>query len=73
MAMLDEAMVNVPNVAPADLSIDAIREAIAAQAWGWWYVHQDDVIVSRKVLFWTVSIRVRDLHGLFVRLFGEQP
>lgn len=71
MAMLDEAMVSVPMGAQ-DISIDDIKAAIARQAWGWYYANQDDVIFSRRILgFWPVTIRVRDLHPLFIRLFGD--
>lgn len=71
MAMLDDAMVSV-DVSPQDVTIDLIKEAIARQAWGWYDVHKDDVILSRKILFFAVNIHVRDLHGLFVRLFGPE-
>lgn len=40
--------------------------------WGWYLRHTDDVIVKRKILFFSVTIRVRDLHALFVQLFGPE-
>lgn len=73
MAMIDEAVVSVPGAAPEDgVTVDDIKEAISRQAWGWYYVHQAEEIISRKVLFWRVTIYVRDLRPLFVKLFGEQ-
>lgn len=41
--------------------------------WGWFLRHSDDVIIKRKILFFSVTIRVRDLHALFVQLFGPEP
>lgn len=70
MAMLDEAIISVPMGAQ-DISIDDIKAAIARQAWGWFYTHQEDVVFDRKVLFWTVKVRIRDLYPVFVRLFGD--
>lgn len=41
--------------------------------WGWYLRHQDDIIIRRKILFLAIKIRVRDLHPLFVQLFGPEP
>jgi hypothetical protein len=73
MAMIDDAIVSVPGATPEDgVTIDDIKQAIARQAWGWFYVHQGDVVFSHKVFFWTINVHVRDLRPLFVKLFGEQ-
>lgn len=36
--------------------------------WMWYHQNQDAVVLKR----WFFSIRVKDLHSLFVRLFGEE-
>lgn len=41
--------------------------------WGWYRRHLDDMIVKRKVLIFSITIRVRDLYPLFVQLFGPEP
>lgn len=71
MAMIDEAVLVLPDVSPEEISIDGVRAALAQYAWQWWYAHQEDVLVRRKILWITVAIRVRDLHGLFIKLFGD--
>lgn len=70
MAMLDEAIVSVP-VGAADISIDDVKSAIARQAWGWYYANSGLVVLKRKIVFWTVTIRISDLYPVFVMLFGE--
>ena len=71
MAVLDEMVIVAPDTTTAEVTIDDIKRAIARQFWGWYYTHQNDVIVSRKVLFWKATIYVRDLYPLFVHLFGD--
>ncbi len=48
------------------------RAALSAVFWEWYRTHSEDVIVKRKVIFFTVTIRVRDLHPLFESLFGPE-
>lgn len=48
------------------------RAALAAVFWEWYRAHSDDVIVKRKIVVFSVTIRVKDLRGLFVMLFGEE-
>jgi hypothetical protein len=41
--------------------------------WRWYFSHRRDVLIKRKILVFSVTIRVEDLRHLFVSLFGEQP
>jgi len=41
--------------------------------WQWYHDHANDKIVKRKILFLRLTILVRDLHPLFVQLFGPEP
>ena len=41
--------------------------------WDWYFRHANDMILKRKILIFSVTIRVRDLHVLFVQLFGPEP
>lgn len=40
--------------------------------WNWYHLHLDDTIVKRKIVFFTLTVKVRDLRPLFVSLFGEE-
>ena len=46
---------------------------IAPFFWQWYHNHANDLILKRKVLILKITIRVRDLHPLFVQLFGPEP
>ena len=48
------------------------RAALAAIFWDWYRRHLDDVIVKRKIVIFTVTIRVHDLRPLFEALFGSE-
>jgi hypothetical protein len=46
---------------------------LAAYFWNWYHDHSADTLVKKKILFISVTVKVRDLRGLFVQLFGEDP
>lgn len=71
MAVLDDMVVTAPNVAPEDLNVADIKLSIARQLWDWYDEQESTVLLSRKFLFLSVHIRVRDLRPLFVHLIGE--
>ena len=50
-----------------------LRQEIARGFWEWYSENEDMVLVRRKVLIIPVVVRVRDLHDLFVTLFGLAP
>jgi len=52
---------------PVDIGV------LAPFFWRWYRTHRDDTIVKRKILFFSVTIHVRDLNALFVALFGPDP
>ena len=53
------------------------QETIAAKVldesesriWHWLNEHRHDVIYEKKILFWTIKIKVHDLFNLFDTLF----
>lgn len=53
------------------IDIELLRPVLAAYFWTWYREHQGDTIIKRKVLFFRVTVKVRDLDGLFVALFGQ--
>ena len=69
MAVLNDMTVVAPEALPE--TIGAIKREIARQFWLYYYARQDDVLIRRKVLFWSVAIYLRDLYPLFVTLFGS--
>jgi hypothetical protein len=71
MAMLDEAVIVMPDTAPQEITESSIKEAIARQAWAWYYMNQAKVVLKVRVWFINKDIRVRDLGFLFALLFGE--
>lgn len=48
------------------------KAALSAVFWEWYRTHSEDIIVKRKVLFFSVTIRVKDLRALFEALFGSE-
>lgn len=79
MAAIDR--VTVSDLGPGlggwgDSLDDVLRRALdqaKVQGWRWYEENEDRVLYARKLLFWTVSIRVHDLRFVFEELFGEQP
>lgn len=49
-----------------------LMEVLATYFWQWFRAHAEDKIASRKILFISLSVRVRDLRGLFLSLFGPE-
>ena len=41
--------------------------------WKWYHKHANDMILKRKIVIFSVTIRVRDLRVLFEQLFGPEP
>lgn len=49
--------------------LDEVKRA----GWRWYEANADRVLYQRKVLFWTLSLRVRDLRWIFEELFDPEP
>lgn len=41
--------------------------------WKWFHEHENDLILKRKILIFSVTIKVKDLRVLFEQLFGPEP
>lgn len=46
---------------------------VGEMAWAWYDAHRDDSVLVVRVLFVKKTLRVRDLHLLFLQLFGSHP
>lgn len=51
---------------------NAIKNALAPYFWSWFMTHFDDKIFTKKVLFVSFNIHVKDLKPLWIVLFGPQ-
>lgn len=54
-------------------AIAKLRAVFAVFFWQWWIDHQRDTIIKRKILFFSLTLKVRDLFPIFVALFGQNP
>jgi hypothetical protein len=60
---------SVTNAGAVDYVVDRLQRAF----WVWFVANQRDVLLKRKIMFWTVQLTVRDLRPVFVKIFGESP
>lgn len=40
--------------------------------WAWYYQHQNDELITVKVIIFSKTIRIKDCKGIFVLLFGAE-
>lgn len=73
MGHLQAAHRELVNELPAGVNVSLILAILGKFFWKWYYVNHNDTIVKRKVLFFNVTIKVKDLKSLFVSLFGAPP
>jgi hypothetical protein len=57
----------------ADVGVFPVPDNIRQAFWRWYDAHSEDVILKKRILFWTVELRVKHLRFLFERLFGQHP
>ncbi len=46
---------------------------IKAWFWKWFDQHQEDIILRKKILAFTVKVRVKDGRRFFEAIFGRHP
>lgn len=52
----------------------SVRSMIASQAWEWYWANGDDVVLNISLLgIFRKKVVVRDLYGLWERVFGTDP
>lgn len=60
--------------AAAELAEFPVPEPLKAAFWTWFQAHRENVVLRKRILFFTVSLRVKHLKFLFEKFFGpEQP
>lgn len=72
MAWVDEVRFNTRAGVRAAEYV-AIRQEFVDAFWKWYHEHDEDVVVSRRVLFFKIELRVWDMLPVFERLFGPKP
>lgn len=50
-----------------------VLDRLKEEFWRWYAVHENDVILKKKILLFTVGIHARDLRPLFEVIFGKRP
>lgn len=56
-----------------NVDIKLLLPFVGAAFWGWLVPRWDDVILKKRIVFFSVTLRVRDCYGVFVKLFGPPP
>ncbi len=54
-----------------DLEALAIPDSTRRRFWAWYDAHADDVILRKGFWVFSITVRVRNLHFLFERIFGS--
>lgn len=70
MAVLDTAIDGA--VLPPSMT-ERLREQLAQQAWIWFWEHHNRVVIRRRILFFSLEVRLADFRWAMVELFGESP
>lgn len=53
--------------------IETLRKELADDVWALFHKHADDVLLTKKVLFVTIKLRVRDARFLVELIAGPEP
>lgn len=73
MGQLQAAQSTLARELPAGVDTAAILRVLALFFWRWFQNNREDTLVKRRILIFSVTIKVKDLRPLFVSLFGEPP
>lgn len=75
MAVIDQVRVNdlITSGSIASDVVAEVKKRISAAFWIWFRAHQDDVLMQKKFLMISVSLRVKQLRPLFNDIFGTEP
>jgi len=56
-----------------DQLLTIARPLFAAAVWAWFDANRDRVLFTRRILFWSVTLRLSDLAPLIVDIAGPHP
>lgn len=73
MGQLQQAHAELTSALPAGVSVTVILSLLGKFFWKWYYLNRNDTILKKKIVVFNVTIKVKDLHHLFVALFGTPP
>lgn len=54
------------------VSPELLRQLLGKAVWAWYREHADDKIFSKRILFVSVTLRVRDVRFLIERIAGPE-
>jgi hypothetical protein len=52
--------------------VTRVQSLVNEKGWQWFRAHQNDVIFSKRVVFFTVNITINQLRPLFESMFGAE-
>lgn len=52
--------------------VGLIKAALHDQFWLWFAQHENDVVLKKNLLFFSLTVRVRDLRFVFNLVFGAE-
>lgn len=50
----------------------AVKEVVASLFWQWFHDHQDNKVTTVHIWFFSKTLYIRDLHEIFILLFGPE-
>lgn len=69
MVLDDAATPRGLNEADKAMMLEEVRRTL----WRWFFNHQNDVVIRRKIILFSVTIYVHTLRPLFEQLLGAPP
>lgn len=72
MAYIDE-MQELTAPVVTETSGRIIKSVLAKAAWSFYRQYSEQVILTKKFVFFTFKLKVRDLRGAFEQIFGPEP
>lgn len=52
---------------------DRVLVQVKKQGWIWFRNNRERVLLTKKIFWFTLSLKVKDLHFIFTELFGPEP
>lgn len=63
---------SVREIESAGIAPELLRRLLGRAVWQWYREHQDDVVFARRILFFKIELRVRDVRFLIERIAGPE-
>jgi hypothetical protein len=73
VSAISEAGSGLSRALPGGTDVSIVLKVLAGYFWVWFHNHRNETIIKKHLLVFNVTIKVKDLHSLFVLLFGQEP